>query len=82
MRLTVVGSSPVNGFLGSDTSISAIHTAANGAIVFAAGTIAWSWGLDDYGHERHGAYADTRLKKLVENIITRLSGPRTVPPPR
>lgn len=79
--LTVVGNSPVNGFLGQDTSISAIHTAASGAIVFAAGTIAWAWGLDDYGHERHGAYADARFKKLTENIITRLSGPRTVPLP-
>jgi hypothetical protein len=80
--LVVVGSSPVNGFLGSDTSISAIHTAASGAIIFAAGTIAWAWGLDDYGHEHYGAYADVRLKKLTENIITKLSGPRTVPLPQ
>ncbi len=79
--LAIVGASPVNGFLGSDTSISAIHTAASGATVFAAGTIAWSWGLDDYGHEQYGAFADPRLKKLTENIITRLAGPRTVPPP-
>ncbi len=80
--LVVVGSSPVNGFLGSDTSISAIHTAPSGAIVFAAGTIAWAWGLDDYGHEQYGAFADARLKKLTENIITKLSGPRTVPLPQ
>ncbi len=80
--LTVVGSSPVNGFLGTDTSISAVHTTASGATVFAAGTIAWSWGLDDYGHEGYGAFADDRLKKLTENIITRLTGPRTVPPPQ
>ena len=80
--LRVVGSSAVNGFLGSDTSISAIHTAASGATVFAAGTIAWSWGLDDYGHEQYGTFADARFKKLTENIITRLAGPRTVPPPR
>jgi hypothetical protein len=80
--LVVVGSSPVSGFLGSDTSVSAIHTAASGAIVFAAGTIAWSWGLDDYAHESYGAFADARLQKLTENIITKLSGPRTVPLPR
>jgi hypothetical protein len=81
-NLTVVGSSPVNGYLGSDTSISAIHTAPSGATVFAAGTIAWCWGLDDYGHERYGAFADARLKKLTANIITRLAGPRTVPAPQ
>lgn len=79
--LTVVGSSPVNGFLGSDTSVSAIHTAASGATVFAAGTIAWPWGLDDYGHESRGRYADDRLRKLTRNIMGRLSQPRTVPPP-
>jgi hypothetical protein len=79
--LTIVGSSSVNGFLGSDTSVSAVHTTASGATVFAAGTIAWCWGLDDYGHENYGAFADDRLKKLTMNIITRLTGPRTVPPP-
>ena len=25
-----------------------IYTAASGALVFAAGSIQWSWGLDDY----------------------------------
>ncbi len=79
--LIVVGASPVEGFLGSDTSASVMYTAPSGATVFAAGTIAWSWGLDDYGHERYGAFADDRLRKMTANIIDRLSQPRTVPGP-
>ena len=75
--LTVVGSSPVNGFLGNDTSVSAVYTAPSGATVFAAGTIGWAWGLDDYGHESRGAFADRRLQKLTANIIARMTAPRT-----
>ena len=79
--LIPVGASPVDGFLGSDTAASAIYKAESGAVVFNAGTFAWSWGLDDYGHDDLGAYADPRLQKLTANIIERLSQPRTVPVP-
>jgi hypothetical protein len=77
--LTVVARSAVNGFLGQDTSASALYTAESGAIVFAAGTIAWPWGLDDYGHESYGAFANPKLQKLTANIIDRMTLPRTVP---
>lgn len=75
-NLTVVGSSSVNGFLGSDTSLSVTYAAANGAVVFSAGTIAWSWGLDDYGHESRGAFAAPPLQKVTGNIIARMTQPR------
>ena len=78
--LIVVGSSPVNGFLGSDTAASALYTAPSGAQVFAAGTVAWAWGLDDYGHEDRGAFADDRLRRVTKNIIDRMSAPRTAAP--
>ena len=71
--LTVLGSSPVNGFLGSDTSISSVYVADSGATVFCAGTVAWSWGLDDYGHADRGAYADPQLRKLTQNVMDRLT---------
>jgi hypothetical protein len=73
--VTFVGSSPVNGFLGSDTAVSALYTAASGAQVFAAGTVAWSWGLDDLGHERRGTFADDRLRRVTKNIMDRLGAP-------
>ncbi len=77
--LITVGSSAVNGFLGQDTSSSVMYTAASGATVFAAGTIAWAWGLDDFGHEKVGAFADDRLRRVTRNIMDRLTQPRTVP---
>jgi hypothetical protein len=80
-NLTIVARSAVNGFLGQDESATVLYTAESGATVFAAGTIAWSWGLDDYGHETYGAFADPKLRKLTANIIERLTLPRTVPPP-
>jgi hypothetical protein len=76
-EVTVVGRSPVNGFLGADTAISALYVASSGATVFNAGTVAWPWGLDDYGHEAQGRFADDRLRKMTANIIERLSAPRT-----
>lgn len=73
--LSVVGSSPVTGFLGKDTAASTTYVAPSGATVFAAGTVAWSWGLDDYGHEARGKFADDRLRRLTANVIDRLSKP-------
>ena len=72
--LEVVGSSPVDGFIGPDTSISAVYEAASGAIVFNAGTVARSWGLDDWGHDDIGRFADDRLRRMTRGIIERLSG--------
>ena len=51
----------------------------SGATVFAAGTIAWSWGLDDFGHEDRGAFADDRLRRVTANILDRLSRPPEPP---
>ncbi len=78
--LTVVGSSAVNGLLGSDTAVSSLYRAESGATVFAAGTVAWSWGLDDFGHESRGRYADDRLRRMTANIMDRLSAPREAAP--
>src|SRR4029079_8693193 len=74
--LTMVGRSAVNGFLGQDTSASAFYTADSGATVFAAGTIAWAWGLDDYGHADYGAFANPKLQRVTTNIIERMTLPR------
>jgi hypothetical protein len=73
--LAVLGSSAVSGYLGSDTAATTMYSAASGARVFAAGTIAWSWGLDDSGHEDRGRFADDRLRRLTANIIDRLGAP-------
>lgn len=70
--MAIVGFSPVIGWLGDDTAVSAVYEAASGAPVFSAGTIQWPWGLDDYGHEQIGRYADPRLQAVTRNVLDAL----------
>jgi len=56
-----------------------LYTAASSATVFSAGTIQWTWGLDDgynsgfcsCGHN----YTNTATQRVTENILNRLSAP-------
>jgi hypothetical protein len=75
--LVALARSPVQGFLGDDTACSSMYVAPSGAVVFDAGTVAWAWGLDDFGHDERGRYADERLRKVTGNIMDRLSRPAT-----
>jgi phosphodiesterase/alkaline phosphatase D-like protein len=62
----------------ADHSNSSIYQAASGAWVFSAGTIAWSWGLDDFDH----TFADVRLQRSTSNILDAfLSVGAPLPPP-
>ncbi len=48
-----------------------VYTAASGAIVFATGTMQWSWGLDDYnGYGRVNAAA----QQITRNVLARFVG--------
>lgn len=71
--LEVLARSPVTGQIGEDTAITSIYEAASGATVFNAGTLAWTWGLDDWGHEDIGRFSDDRLRRMTRRIIDRLS---------
>jgi len=42
------------------------HT--SGARVFGAGTVQWSWGLDDV-HDRAGTPSDVRMKQATVNLL-------------
>jgi hypothetical protein len=53
----------------SDADVVA-HRAASGALVLAAGSLQFSWGLDDWDHDGH---ADERLRRFVRNALTDLS---------
>jgi hypothetical protein len=64
---TLLSTSPFVGFAGdSAVARSSIHQAPSGAWVFAAGTIGWSLGLDDYGER---AVPDARLQQTTHNIL-------------
>jgi len=45
------------------------HTASSGALVFAAGSLQFSWGLDDWDHDVH---ADMRLQAFMRNALREL----------
>jgi hypothetical protein len=46
------------------------HRAPSGSLVFAAGSLQFSWGLDDWGHPGH---ADERLQRFMRNTFADLT---------
>jgi hypothetical protein len=48
-----------------------VHRTASGALVFAAGSLQFAWGLDDWDHEGH---ADERLQRFMRNALAELTG--------
>ena len=58
----------------SDTNVSgkdhqmSLYRAASGALVFGAGTIQWSWGLDGT-HDRGGSTPDVKVQQATVNLF-------------
>ena len=52
------------------------HRHRSGATVFSAGSLQFSWGLDDWGHEGH---ADERLQRFMRNALDELVRPDHAP---
>ncbi len=53
---------------GEATHSLTMHRAQSGALVFAAGTIQWSWGLDG-DHDRGGDPPDRRMQQATVNVL-------------
>ncbi|WP_158861805.1 N,N-dimethylformamidase beta subunit family domain-containing protein [Leifsonia sp. AG29] len=53
---------------GTTTHHVTLHRAPSGALVFSAGTIQWSWGLDAE-HDGTGAAADPRMQQAQINLM-------------
>ena len=53
---------------GTATHHLTLYRAPSGALVFGAGTIQWSWGLDG-NHERGGSTADSRMQQATVNLL-------------
>lgn len=86
----ILAASPVQPNLGHDPEIygdagpddpqapvhnATIYTAASGATVFSAGTMQWSWGLDDWGNQDYEGVrtpVDARVSRITANILDRL----------
>jgi N,N-dimethylformamidase beta subunit-like, C-terminal len=75
----VLSSSPVHDIAQNrdDVSNATVYTARNGAQVFNAATIQWSWGLDEYGdHNVVSASAQKITKNILLNFLTVASTPQ------
>jgi hypothetical protein len=69
----VLSNSPViNGETGKpDTANSTLYTAPSGARVFAAGTIQWGYGLDNYGGT---TFVNAGVQRVTQNILANFIG--------
>jgi hypothetical protein len=63
---------------GTATHNLTLYKHPSGALVFGAGTVQWSWGLDDK-HDRGSAAADVRMQQATANLLADMgSQPATV----
>ncbi len=79
--LTLLSNSPVVGCCegsGNSFSNSSIYTAASGAQVFNAGTIQWSYGLDDYAAP---GFRNAGIQTTTANILNAFSSGTATPAP-
>jgi len=50
-----------------------IYTAPSGALVFAAGSMQWNWGLDGYNAPRwHTLRASPAAQQITRNVLNRM----------
>ncbi len=76
-NINVLATSPVVTSEGDkDVAHTTYYTAQSGAGVFAAGTIRWSWGLDDYGtgtnittHFHNPGVKSEKVQRFTENLL-------------
>jgi hypothetical protein len=62
---------------------STIYVAPSGANVFAAGTMQWSWGLDDWGAPKlRSARSHPDVARITKNLLARFLGSAPGPGPR
>lgn len=65
---------------GTTTHHLTLYRAASGALVFSAGSVQWSWGLDQT-HDGNGAPADRRMQQAQVNLLADMGAqPTTLMP--
>jgi hypothetical protein len=69
--LTVLAQVPITSSDSSRTvTETTIYTAPSGAIVFATGTMQWSWGLDDWGAPAlHPRRRHPDAERITRNVL-------------
>jgi hypothetical protein len=92
-EVTILAASPVASSIEDggartckDVANATLRAMPNGALVFAAGTVSWSWGLDDsdYPVDVPHAVAAAPLQRLTLNLLNGMGdrSPRRAAPPR
>lgn len=56
-----------------------IYTAPSGTLVFATGTIQWSWGLDDFGPSIRGNRVSPAAQQITRNVLDRMIDRKATP---
>lgn len=56
-----------------------IYTTSRGTMVFATGTIQWSWGLDDFGPRSRGNRVNAAAQQITRNVLNRMITPPAGP---
>ena len=64
-KITDFGSNYAPGFATHNTTL---YRAPSGALVFGAGTVQWTWGLDS-NHDRGNPPADIRMQQAIVNLF-------------
>jgi hypothetical protein len=66
---TILSNSPYTAWPANapDHANASIYQAPSGAWVFAAGTMSWAWGLDDFNHSP--SYLDARIQQTTTTIL-------------
>ncbi len=65
---------------GTATHSITLYRHASGALVFGAGTVQWSWGLDN-NHDRQSSSVDVRMRQATVNLFADMRvQPRTLQP--
>jgi hypothetical protein len=60
-----------------------IYTADSGALVFATGSVQWSWGLDSYNTPAwHTLRVNEAAQRITKTVIARMLQGRPAPRPR
>ena len=54
-----------------------LYTTARGTLVFATGTIQWSWGLDAFGPQVRGNRTSPAAQQITRNVLNRMTGQAT-----
>jgi hypothetical protein len=67
-NIKVIAQSPVPNTSPTIYSNMTVYTTSAGGTVFAAGTVQWSWGLDDYGTD-HPPLANPAAQQATRNIL-------------